>query len=61
MKEAATPTLAINGDTMTDVMNITNFHTELIKTHSLYSEFYLSYTDINCKSYVYWTVHHLDS
>jgi len=31
MKEAAAPNLTINGDTMTDIKNITNFQTELNK------------------------------
>jgi len=31
MKETAAPTLAINGDTMTDVKNVTNFQAELNK------------------------------
>jgi len=53
MKVAAAPTLAINGDTMTDVKNITNFQAELKKPEDKFedSDFYLSDRDINCKIY----------
>jgi hypothetical protein len=40
VKEAAPPTSAINGDTMTDVKNITNFQAELKKPDD---KFYLRF------------------
>jgi hypothetical protein len=38
MKETAVPNLAINGDNMTDVQNITNSHAELKRPND---KFYL--------------------